>query len=161
MMDELDDILKSREVPLMEAAGQETLVQRSMKQLHRRRHLRQAVRGVGMVLLLGAGIALGFMLSPKPNDMALSTVQATEPEVSPLLSAAQLELEAEKALTASLASQYYRQAGDRFLEAQDIRSALRCYRLHLAEGGQLARQVANSDSWLLLSIKTNNTNGDE
>ncbi len=160
MMDELDDILKSRDMPLMEAAGQEALVQRSMKQLHRQRHLRQAVRGVGMVLLLGLGIAFGFMLSPKPHDMALSTVLATEPEVPPLLSAAQLELEAEKALTASQASQYYRQAGDRFLEAQDIRSALRCYRLHLAEGGQLARQVANSDSWLLLSIKTNNTNGE-
>jgi hypothetical protein len=157
MMDELDDILKSRDVPLMEAVGQEALVQRSMKQLHRQRHFRQAVRGLGVVLLLGAGIALGFMLSPKPNDMALSTVQATEPEVPPLLSAAQLELEAEKALMASSASQYYRQAGDRFLEAQDIRSALRCYRLHLTEGGPVARSVTTHDSWLLLSIKTNST----
>ncbi|MFT3880640.1 MAG: hypothetical protein QM703_13375 [Gemmatales bacterium] len=89
--------------------------------------------------------------------MAKQTVpSSTAPETPPLLTAAQLELQAEKSDDPAQSAQLYRQAGDRFLEAQDLRSALRCYRIHLNEGGPDVKAVLSSDSWLLMNLKTSN-----
>jgi hypothetical protein len=160
MNDELNQLLKPPNVEPMPTSGQDALLANTMKVLHRQRHLRQLGRAVFTLAMLAGSITLGLLLAPKPSDMVMSIAQPSAATKPPLLTAAELEIEAEKAPTAAQASQFYRQAGDRFLEASDIRSALRCYRLHLAEGGPTSYTVATSDSWLLLSIKTNTSTGE-
>jgi hypothetical protein len=51
-------------------------------------------------------------------------------------------------------SELYRLAGDRYLkEANDVESALRCYRLALETGSQKDLPISPEDSWLLMAAK--------
>ncbi len=158
MNDELDYILKPREVPTAPAERQAQLLASTMTQLKRARRLRQVKEGGLWVAVFLIGVSLGWLgLQREPKQLAIQTApQATAPEAPPLLTAAQLELQAEKSDDPVQTAQLYRQAGDRFLEAQDLRSALRCYRIHLNEGGPDVHAVLASDSWLLMNLKTTN-----
>jgi len=158
MNDELDDILKPREVPTASAEHQAQLLAGTMTQLKRTRRLRQVKMVALWVAVFLIGVSLGWLgLQREPKQLAIQPApQATAPEAPPLLTAAQLELQAEKSDDPVQTAQLYRQAGDRFLEAQDMRSALRCYRIHLNEGGPDVRAVLASDSWLLMNLKTTN-----
>jgi hypothetical protein len=158
MNDDLDDILRPKEVPVSTAERQKLLLTSTMAQLKRTRRFNQ-VRSAALwsaVFLLG--VSLGWLgLQRDHTQQAIQTApQANEPEVPPLLTAAQLELQAEKSDDPAQSAKLYRQAGDRFLEAQDLRSALRCYRIHLNEGGPDVLAVLASDSWLLMNLKTTN-----
>ena len=158
MNDELDDILKPGEVPAAPAERQAQLLAGTMTQLNRTRRLRQVKLGSLWVAVFLIGVSLGWLgLQRELKQLAIQTApQATAPETPPLLTAAQLELQAEKSNDPVQTAQLYRQAGDRFLEAQDMRSALRCYRIHLNEGGPDVHAVLASDSWLLTNMKTTN-----
>jgi hypothetical protein len=69
------------------------------------------------------------------------------------LSPAQLEWQAIDRRQAG--ADLYRQAGDGYLnEAQDVESALRCYRNALARGGNEALTISPDDSWLLVALKS-------
>jgi hypothetical protein len=159
MNDELDDMLKPREVPAAPAERQAQLLAGTMTQLKRTRRLSQVKMGALWVAVFLIGVSLGWPgLQREPKQLAIQTApQATAPEATRLLTAAQLELQAEKSDDPVQTAQLYRQAGDRFLEAQDLRSALRCYRIHLNEGGPDVHAVLASDSWLLMNLKTNVT----
>ena len=159
MNDELFDILKPREVPLAPMDRQSQLLSSTLAQLKRTRRFRQAWQGTLWCAVFLIGVSLGwFVLQREPKAMAVQTApQSTKPETPPLLTAAQLELQAEKTDDPAQSALLYRQAGDRFLEAQDMRSALRCYRIHLNEGGPSARTVLASDTWLLMNMKTTDT----
>jgi hypothetical protein len=51
-------------------------------------------------------------------------------------------------------AELYRQAGDRYLEAEaDPEAALRCYGRSLDAGGAEGLTVALDDNWLLMAIK--------
>jgi hypothetical protein len=51
-------------------------------------------------------------------------------------------------------SELYRLAGDRYLkDANDVESALRCYRLALDSGSQQDLPISPEDSWLLMAAK--------
>lgn len=158
MNDDLDDILKPRPVPEAKTAQQAQLLSGTIVQLKRTRRIRQALRAVIWTALFLCGVTVGWLgLQREPTQMAkqpAATSSAPEPPL--LLTAAQLELQAEKTDDPALSAQLYRQAGDRFLEAQDPRSALRCYRIHLNEGGPGVQTVLASDSWLLMNLKTSN-----
>jgi hypothetical protein len=70
------------------------------------------------------------------------------------LTPAQIELEAERALAKEESSRLFREAGDRFLrEEQDYQAALRCYRNFLDEAADTELAAADSDTWLLTSLK--------
>jgi hypothetical protein len=156
--DELDDILKPKEVPTAEAERQAQLLTGTLAQLKRTRRFRQIKMGALWVAVFLIGVSLGWLgLQREPAQLAIqSSSHAKTPEAPPLLTAAQLELQAEKSDDPVQTAQLYRQAGDRFLEAQDLRSALRCYRIHLNEGGPDVLAVLASDSWLLMNLKTTN-----
>ena len=159
MNDELDEILKPKEVPTAPADRQARLLAGTMTQLKRTRRLRQVKMGALWVAVFLIGVSLGWLgLQREPAQLAIQTTShANTPETTPLLTAAQLELQAEKSDDPVQTAHLYRQAGDRFLEAQDLRSALRCYRIHLNEGGPDVHAVLASDSWLLMNLKTNVT----
>src|SRR5262245_56092186 len=155
MSDELDDILKPREVPAPPAERQAQLVTGTLAQLKRTRRIRQAQQGVLWIAVFLVGVSLGWLgLQRTPEQAAAQPVGSNKTEAPPLLTAAQLELQAEKSDDPAQSALLYRQAGDRFLEAHDMRSALRCYRIHLNEGGPGVRLGAASDSWLLINLKT-------
>jgi len=158
MNDELDDMLKPREVPAAPAERQAQLLTCTMTQLKRTRQFSQVKVGALWVAVFLVGVSLGWLgLQREPEQLAIQTApQASASEIPPLLTAAQIELQAEKSDDPVQTAQLYRQAGDRFLEAQDLRSALRCYRIHLNEGGPDVRAVLASDSWLLMNLKTTN-----
>ena len=159
MNDELEDILKPGEVPAASAERQAQLLAGTMTQLKRTRRLRQVQMGALWVAVFLIGVSLGWLgLQREPTQLAIqATTHAKTSESPPLLTAAQLELQAEKSDDPVQTAQLYRQAGDRFLEAQDLRSALRRYRIHLNEGGPDVHAVLASDSWLLMNLKTNVT----
>lgn len=159
MNDDLDDILEPKEVPVSTAERQTQLLTSTIAQLKRTRRLTQVRSGALWAAVFLLGVSLGWLgLQRDHTQLAIQTApQATAPEVPLLLTAAQLELQAEKTDDLVQSAKFYRQAGDRFLEAQDLRSALRCYRIHLNEGGPDVLAVLASDSWLLMNLKTNVT----
>lgn len=70
------------------------------------------------------------------------------------LTPAQVELEAERALAREESSRLFREAGNRFLtEEQNYQAAMRCYRNFLDEAGEADLAAAESDTWLLTSLK--------
>lgn len=158
MNDDLDDILKPRPIPEASADRQALLLTGTIVQLKRTRRLRQVQLAALWATVFLMGVSIGWLgLQREPGQMAKQTVPSSPSnEIPPLLTAAQLELQAEKADDPIQSAQLYRQAGDRFLEAQDLRSALRCYRIHLNEGGPAVQTVLASDSWLLMNLKTSN-----
>jgi len=158
MNDDLDDILKPRPIPKASADRQTQLLTGTIVHLKRTRRIRQVQLATLWAAVFLVGVSIGWLgLQREPTQMAKQTVpSSTAPEDPPLLTAAQLELQAEKTDDPAQSAQLYRQAGDRFLEAQDLRSALRCYRIHLNEGGPDVLAVLASDSWLLMNLKTTN-----
>ncbi|HQR09477.1 MAG TPA: hypothetical protein PLN21_21825 [Gemmatales bacterium] len=158
MNDDLDDILKPREAPEASVERQAQLLTGTIVQLKRTRRIRRVQLAALWAAVFLVGVSVGWLgLQREPAQMAKQIVpSSTAPETPPLLTAAQLELQAEKADDPAQSAQLYRQAGDRFLEAQDLRSALRCYRIHLNEGGPGVHTVLASDSWLLMNLKTSN-----
>ena len=156
MNDELVDILKQRGVPAAPSEVKVQLLSATMSQLKRTRRIRKVQQGAMWTGVFLIGVSLGWLSwqrSPEQHAMQAAP-RATIPEPPRLLTAAQLELQAEKTDDPIQAAQLYRQAGDRFLEANDLRSALRCYRIHLNEGGQESRQIMAHDSWLLINLKS-------
>lgn len=47
----------------------------------------------------------------------------------------------------------YRRAGDRYLEENDVESALRCYRGAVAAGSARQCAISADDNWLLMAVK--------
>ena len=158
MNDELEDILKLPDIPAVPAERLTHLMSSTTAQLLRTHRFRQAQQGTLWTAVFLTGVTIGWWgLHRDPQQMVMQTApKAIAPDTPPLLTAAQLELQAEKSDDPTESARYYRQAGDLFLEAQDLRSALRCYRIHLNEGGPDVRNVLASDSWLLMNLKTTN-----
>jgi hypothetical protein len=89
---------------------------------------------------------------PVPVPVPQPERRSPDPQQPPL-SASEAELRAELADDRTEAARLYRLAGDAFLRAEDYRNATRCYRLHLARGGDSALSLEAGDSWLLTSLK--------
>jgi hypothetical protein len=77
---------------------------------------------------------------------------AQSPEDNPHLPADVLERLGELAAREKQA-ELFRRAGDRYLEGDNLPSALRCYRLALDCGSEKDLAIAAEDSWLLMSLK--------
>lgn len=154
----LTPVSAAAENPELRAA----ILRRTGRHVRRRNSWRRAWRGVVAVALLGGAFALGR--ASKDDAVTLVTVVAAPLPVPPVvpspspqpvaLSAEQLEIRAELAATPEEAADWYRQAGDAFLQAKrNIRQASRCYRLHLENTPPTGRAIAAADSWLLMSLK--------
>jgi hypothetical protein len=169
MTDDLDALLRPRPAPA-DTAVKEALFRRAAGVLAWRRRLRRAATAAVWGLVFAAGVGVGWYVKPEPPPFTpvipvVVTVPVPvpiPPGVSPgetgLLGAADLELEAEKAIDRAASARLYRQAGDKYLaELNDISSATRCYALYLAEAGRSGLGVTADDSWLLIRIKVSRT----
>jgi hypothetical protein len=146
------------------------LLLQTTRVLRRRRQLRQC----GYAALLGvcylAGMAtVRFWPQPVPSpNLPVSAVPEPNPAKPPLppgpiivqapaidshLSAPALERLGEIAAADQRAVHFFR-AGDRYEKAGDMAAALRCYKLALDAGTESDLAVAESDSYLLMALKT-------
>jgi hypothetical protein len=149
--DELDELLapKSATTDRREAIFMETL-----PELGRRRRYSWLPCGIGLVAL---GFGAGWYVKPvPPPERIVETVFERVPVEAPShnepfaeLSPGRLELEAERTDSAIL----FRRAGDAYLKASAIESAIRCYRQYLEGSGADGLAFHPDDSWLLASIK--------
>ncbi|MGL4424251.1 MAG: hypothetical protein ACRCZF_26585 [Gemmataceae bacterium] len=117
---------------------------------------------IGSCLLL-MGFGIGWLMKPvpppPPPERIIETViekvlvPQSVPEPVAERTPDQWELQAEMATDRVQSAKLYQQAGDAYLQARQIESAIRCYRLYLAEAGPAGEVMGNDDSWLLASIK--------
>ncbi len=169
--DDLDDLLG----PLQAADTpglRDAIFRRTRRRLARRRWARRVGKVAAVAAVFAAGIGVGgwrtfgereTVLVPVPRVEVvfvpvLVPVPAPSPEPPPAPEAARTaratELDAEQADDAARAAVLYREAGDRYLTAeQDYANAARCYRLFLLRSGDTALSPEPSDSWLLTSLK--------
>lgn len=159
--DDLHALLTPHESP-PDAARREAIFAKTVPYLRPARW-----RGVAKAAaLLGIGAAVGWFAKPSPPVPPPERVVETVIERVPVpvevpsaveqlveLTPDRLELEAEKTTEAAASAKLFLQAGDAYLKASKIESAIRCYRQHLAEAGADGRVVRADDSWLLTSIK--------
>ena len=156
----VDELLAGRPGPA-NAGLKECLWRQTAAQLRRRRCWRLAARqGLLVACFLGGMGTMALVRSePEPAKVVVVTVVEPRPaDPAPLperrLTAAELELEAEKTLVKEESARRFREAGDRYLgEEQNIAAALRCYRNFLDEAGDTDLGDAQTDTWLLTSLK--------
>jgi hypothetical protein len=159
--DDLDDLLSTS--PAHPADDRREIVwQQTTRLLHRRKVRRDITRIASYVLLVGLGACAAWLLKPANPPPELAAQPPSPPALTTVVrTAQQLELDAERTDEVMLSAQLYRQAGDRYLDqGSDIRSALRCYRLHLDLQGDHGLQALATDSWLLLSLKRAHAQGE-
>ena len=158
-----DDELLALQPPPANDTLRAAILDRTTRRLRLAWRTRLAAR-VGLCLACfaaGVGIAL---LRPAPDPVIVYVpVREESPPVEPkeesppprtvVLSAAELELEAEKALGKAESARLFREAGDRYLrDYADYRAALRCYRNAL-DADPDALTISPDDTWLLTSLK--------
>jgi hypothetical protein len=125
---------------------------------------RTAARVGACLACFSAGAATTYLRpAPEPRTVYVEIPAAPvadaprSPEAPPaarVLSPAELELEAEKAVVKAESARLFREAGDRYLrDHADYRAALRCYRNFLDEADPDARTISADDTWLLTSLK--------
>ena len=138
-----------------------------------RKWMRRAGKLAAVAAVFAVGVGVGLWRAPVERETVFAPAPPPEvvyvPVVLPVpvpgtsadslpvpaaaLTAARLELDAEQA-DAARAAALYRQAGDRYLTAeQDYANAARCYRLFLLRSGDTALSPEPGDSWLLTSLK--------
>lgn len=155
--DELDELLTPKESTASEAR-REAIFAKTLPLLRPGK----LVKTVRAFALLAIGIGVGWYAKPMPAPERIVEsviekvpVPVEQSPVEPLveLTPGRLELEAEKATERTASAKLFQKAGDAYLKANEIESAIRCYRQHLAEAGADGRTVQDDDSWLLTSIK--------
>jgi hypothetical protein len=162
--DPLVDTALSPVVAKSDATLRLTLLAQTSRQLRLRRRMRIVGR-IGVVIMAFATgmIAVIAAREPVPTERIVVVAMPVEVEKpapiakeSPArrLTPAEVELEAERSLAKVESSRLFREAGDRFLrEEQDLQAALRCYRNFLDEAAETDLVAAESDTWLLTSLK--------
>jgi hypothetical protein len=171
--DDLDELLApppADETPGLRAA----ILRRTQRRLALRKWVRRTGRAAAVAAVFAAGLGAGVWRTARERETVFVPVTQVEvvtvpvpvivpvlgtsgepaPPVSVARTAKALELSAEQAADADAAANFYRQAGDAYLTAEeDYANAARCYRLFLARGGDSVLSPEPSDSWLLTSLK--------
>lgn len=162
MSDDLDNQLAPRPADPRDANHLAAIQRRTNRVIAFRTWMRRGkLVATGVVLLAGGAIG-GWVSKPTPDPVReyvavpVMIVLPPEPPTSTpteeIVTAEQYELQAEQA-SAAEASRLYKLAGERFEKRYDFAQASRCYRLHLLAAPS-ERVVSASDSWLLISLKT-------
>jgi hypothetical protein len=172
--DGCDPLLTPR--PAAEApALKQLILHQTTGVLRRRRVTRRVLLGVALAACYAAGVLtpqLWPSAAPTTNDRVAKLANADqqhsgEPPASqpvppnkdePPTEPADLPPPAlERSVTLVSPEQraaLYRQAGDRYLEeANDVASALRCYRRSLDESADADLTISPDDNWLLMAVK--------
>jgi hypothetical protein len=140
------------------------LLNRTTRRVRFAGRARTAVR-VGVCLACFAAGAATTYVRPAPEPRTVyvqvpaapvaDALQSPEPSsAARVMSPAEVELEAEKAVLKAESARLFREAGDRYLrDYADYRAALRCYRNFLDEADPDALTNSTDDTWLLTSLK--------
>lgn len=166
-LDDLDELLTPPST-LTRAGLSDDLLLRTERRLKRDRWLQRGMRTSLFASIFAIGGLFGWLArtpaanAPGSPETAIEIVAV--PVIVPvpetpmvdaprLLSANEVEMQAELADDRASAADLYRQAGDAFLREQDYANATRCYRLYLSRAGDSALALETHDSWLLVSLK--------
>ncbi len=156
----VDELLAGRSTAT-NAGLKEGLWRQTSAQLRRRRCWRLAAKPALLAACFLGGMGTMALVRPEPEPAQVVVVTVVEPrpaDPEPLperyLTAAELELEAERTLVKEESARRFREAGDRYLRDEaNIAAALRCYRNFLDEAGDADLGSAPTDTWLLTSLK--------
>jgi hypothetical protein len=171
--DPLDDLLNPRPVPPGVDPLRQLLWSRTAAVLWRRRWLKRAAFAAALAACYVAGmLTMRLATTPArpPADPELANRRPKERQEKRALPRAPtppdrknpdmaemaespLALEWQAIDSANRRAELYRRAGDRYLEADDIPSALRCYRGALAAGSKKDWAISVHDNWLLMVAK--------
>jgi hypothetical protein len=122
---------------------------RTVQELRRQRR-RQRIQAVAALAALAAAVLLLVTWLPAPQNGQRGRIRPIEPPAAAPESAVALEWQALD--RPAEATRLYKQAGDRYLEEDDLESALRSYGGAL-DAGAADLDVDSDDSWLLMAIK--------
>jgi hypothetical protein len=157
-----DDELLDPRPAIANDALREELLMRTARRVRFRRWWRYG-KQVGLSAICFAAGAAAMLARPTPSpsivyvdrDVPPPAVKIEPPAEPPRpRSAAELELEAEKATVKAESARRFRQAGDHYIrDHADVQSALRCYRNFLDEADPADLPVSREDTWLLTSLK--------
>ncbi|QEL16091.1 hypothetical protein [Limnoglobus roseus] len=154
--DELDALLTPKEQP-PDNGRREAIFAKTLPHLRPWRFRRLAWPAV-----FAAGLAVGWFAKPTPPaERIVETVIEKEFVPVPQSPGEQLvqrppdrlELDAEMATDPATSAKLFQQAGDAYLKANKLESAIRCYRQYLGDAGPDGQAVRVEDSWLLTSLK--------
>jgi hypothetical protein len=164
--DDLDELLAPP--PTFTRAGlSDNLLRRTEQRLKRDRWVRRGMRTALVAGIFAIGGLIGWFartpLASAPGWPETAIEIVAVPVIVPvprspmvdaprLLSANEVEMQAELADDPTSAAKLYRQAGDAFLRDQDYSNATRCYRLYLSRSGDSNLALEAHDSWLLVSL---------
>lgn len=169
----LDQVLQPLPPHAMNAELRQSLLRQTTRVLRRRRWLRQCSFAVLLAMCYLAGIVTMHFRPHPASDSAVAEKAAPEevpgkplvppvvpppvvaqaPPIDPHLSAAALEKLGEQASGEKRIAQFIL-AGQRYEKAGELAAALRCYKLALDGGTESDLVFAESDSYLLMALKT-------
>jgi hypothetical protein len=159
-----DDELLTPKPTVANEQRQAELLGRTTRRVRFAGRARTAVRLGTCLACFAAGAVTTYVRpAPEPRTVYVEVPAAPvadaprSPEAPPaarVMSPAELELDAEKAVVKAESARLFREAGDRYLrDYADYRAALRCYRNFLDEADAEALTVSAEDTWLLTSLK--------
>ncbi len=171
--DDLNELLTPP--PAAETPGlRDAILHQTQRRLSFGQWSRRAIQAGTVAAVFALGIGVGVWGVPRQRETVhvptpvpqVEVVTVPVPVLIPVTTSAEpnsptatrtakaLELDAEQTDDAITAAQFYRQAGDAYLNAeQDYANAARCYRMFLTRGGDGALSPEPGDSWLLTSLK--------
>ena len=136
--------------------------------LRRRRWMRRSFWAGGLTAFYAAGVLTMAFLRPPASQPITATAPETEspPKVSPeQVTTEKQKLENTQPPETALALEWqaldseqkrpdlFLQAGDKYLQANDLKSAMRCYRGALDGAKEEELVITAKDTWLLMSLK--------
>ena len=149
-MDPLDDLLRPPTPGVPDAISRRRLLDETTRALRRHRKRRRLSSIASLVGAYAAGILTVFAIQP-PEMPGVREKPAAARTIRVADSGADLEWRAldEPAEAPDL----YREAGNRYLAADDPADAVRCYGNALDSGSPESKEVKDDDNWLLMAIK--------
>jgi hypothetical protein len=151
--DPLDRLLAAPPLPADGDALRRRVLARTRRALRWRRARRPLAAAAVLAMLGAATLAVSRLPRRAPKEPPHAERREKPAEVPPAAPAA-LTLEWQAFDRPDQGAALYRQAGDRYLDAEgDAESALRCYAAALDDGGEDDRRISSGDSWLLMAIK--------
>jgi sugar phosphate isomerase/epimerase len=159
--EQLDALLASCQQPIGADAFRHELFRQTARELRRRRWQRRAAVAASLAACYLAGVLTVGWPASKPTEDVPAMVQA-KPEASPIPTPPETELALAAPVLERLAeiaergqrARLYLVAGRRYEEANDIRSAVRCYYNFCDWGTAQERAISpEDDSWLLMTVK--------
>jgi hypothetical protein len=162
----IDDLLGPGGRPAPDLLRQEVLA-RTTQVMRRRRWWRRASVGTALAACYLAGVLTARLGGPGPAPVAVPEAAKGEAGLldrpakpagdqvpdEPRMASSAVDLEWQALDSREDRPDLYRLAGERYEQAGDVASALRCYQQSLSQGDTEKLTVSENDNWLLIALK--------